>query len=94
MNLKSLIKDDHWMRRVRKLVNKLSLQKGMCHEDSIFGARTARCRWCALRSTCAGLAWASLVTEAAPSGARWCTLVSDGRVTRSVLLSTARRQPT
>jgi hypothetical protein len=36
MNLKSLIKDDHWMHRIRRLVDKLSYSKGMTQDDSIF----------------------------------------------------------
>jgi hypothetical protein len=36
MNLKSLIKDDHWMHRVRRLIDRLSYSKGLSHEDSIF----------------------------------------------------------
>jgi hypothetical protein len=36
MNLKSLIKDDHWMHRIRRLVDKLSYSKGVSQDDSIF----------------------------------------------------------
>lgn len=36
MNLKSLIKDDHWMRRIRKLVERIHHAKGMAGDDSIY----------------------------------------------------------
>jgi hypothetical protein len=36
MNLKSLVKDVHWMRRVRALVERLAAERGITHGDSVF----------------------------------------------------------
>lgn len=36
MNLKSLIKDDHWMRRIRLLVERVAQSKGVPTDDSIY----------------------------------------------------------
>ena len=36
MNLKSLVKDDHWMRRIRALMQRLATSHGLSRSDSIF----------------------------------------------------------